>query len=296
MATRDFSFKWASTQTTNDTTIITHTSTTSIPIWKYSSLKKIVVKTSSITNPIGDINTNNLNFTLFDRNRSTNPALTDNIPFNLHNELLNFANLLHNHNTLYGQEYVNMYYVTMYADFKTDFYVMGMDRTFNVTYTYNYFEYDTPKSINLPLQFLFNDYKFTPSDVTKYKTTGYTVEEFINAGVQFSQLLDGGYDLMNDLFPALCNKLNIPGIFIDAINSLKNNTLTDENTTLKNANIILITANNKIIETTTTINNTNSMLNSTNTTLYNTNTILHSTNSLYLLPSSSWISRRYPTD
>ena len=278
--TIEFSFKWASTETERGTesTTINYTSTTSIPIWRYNNLQKIVVKTRSIKNSFidFDINNLNLNFILFDKTRDSNPALTDNNPFNLHDELLKFEKVLYTKIPLYGQPYNHMYYVNMEAavnNYKTSFYRMGMDRTFNVTYTYNYFEYVTPKSIGLPLQFLFNDFILTASDATKYKAMGYTVDDLIKAGLNYTQLILCGYNIIDDLFPELCKPSGIDVECIKAINSLKTT-----NNTLKVANDLLQATNNTLHSTNTTLTTTNNTLKVTNDLLKTTNNTLHSTN------------------
>ena len=312
--TRDFTFKWASTETERGTasTTINYTSTTSIPIWRYNKLQKIVVKTGSIKNPIGVIDTTTLNFTLFDKNRPSNPALTDNNPFNLHDELLNFEKLLDTKILRYGQPYNHMYYVNGEGMKKpiTDFYNMGIDRTFNVTYTYEYFEYVTPKNIGLPLQFLFNDYNFTASDVTKYRTMGYTLDDLIKAGLKYSQLLNAGYNIIDDLFPVLFEPSGIAVQCIEAINNLKNNItqltanngkLTDENSGLNNecaklnANNGKLTDENSVLTDDVTrltaensglnnecakLNDNNGKLTDENNSIKNINTILNRTNKI----------------
>ena len=249
-ATRDFSFKWAYMNPSD--TIMKYTSTVNIPIWNYAKLQKIVVTNSNNTD---------LNFIFFDKSRKeTNPAISTVSSLNLHNELLNFQRLSFTAastggpiGTMYGQAYSNMEYLQIISynlDIRWTFY---QKRSFIVTYTYDYFEYVTPKSINLPLQFIFNNYNFTASDVTQYKTMGYTADELIKAGLKFSQLL-GGYNIMDELFPALCKLYSdIDVQFIDAINSLKNNitqlryennVLTDENSGL-NTECAKLNANNE---------------------------------------------------
>ena len=277
--TRDFTFKWASTKTIQTssgthTTTINYTSTTSIPIWKYGSLQKIVVKTRSIKNSFIDFDINN-NFILFDKTRDSNPALTDNNPFNLHDELLKFQKLSDNKIPLYGQPCNDMYYVNGEGMSKPiiDFYIMAMDRTFNVTYTYKYFDCDIPKSIGLPLQFLFNDYIFTTSDVTKYTTMGYTPDDLIKAGLKYSQLLNAGYNIIDDLFPVLFEPSGIAVECIKAINNLKN-----VNTILNKTNTIAINTNILLKDTNNILTNTNTILSTTNNTLKDTNTILSTTN------------------
>lgn len=230
-----------------------YTSTNTIPIWNYSYLKKIVVKISEITNPVSNIDINKCQFTLFDKSRANiNPVLTTLTSFNLHNELLNFEKLiaagtLSNHNpTLYGQRYIDMYYIRNNGNNITTFYTVGMDKTFNIIYTYDAsLSYDFSKKGTLPLQFIFKNYSFKPEDIQKYKTMGYTAEEMIKAGIKFSQLLTGGYNIINELFPVLCKLYSdIPTQFTDSINNLKNtvnSVIITENIALKTNNENLTT-------------------------------------------------------
>jgi hypothetical protein len=74
-----------------------------------------------------------------------------------------------------------MDYIEVINDkFETEW-VVRPARAFNITYTYDYFEYDITKKGVLPLQFIFKDYSFTSSDVRGYKTMGYTAEELNKA-------------------------------------------------------------------------------------------------------------------
>lgn len=279
--TRDFSFKWAYISSTYTT--MKYTSTNNIPIWNYDKLQKIVVTNS--TNSA-------LKFILFDKSRGvTNPAISTVSSYNLHNELFKFEKLFADTRVkLYGQTYIDMDYIEVINDkFETEW-VVRPARAFNITYTYDYFEYDITKKGVLPLQFIFKDYSFTSEDVRGYKTMGYTAEELNKAGLTFRQLLDGGYNIMDELFPVL-SKLysDIDTEFIEAINLLKstNTRLITENTTLTNQNTTLTAENNSIknVNTTlkytnTTVNNTNIIVNNTNITLNNTNTALNNTNIL----------------
>ena len=255
--TVDFTFKWAHM---SDTTM-SYTSTTSIPIWNYTKLRKIVVTNSS---------NSSLKFVLFDKSRGTNnPSISAVSSLNLHAELLNFSKVFAIHGdrgSLYGQPYINMQYIKILNDkFETGWWFIYDVRSFNVTYTYDYFEYDITTKGALPLQFIFKDYSFTTEDVTKYKTIGYTAEELVQAGLKYSQLLNGGYNIIDDLFPVLC-KLNsdINTQFIEAINTLKTSTtntaLMSENITLKNTITTLTTTNTKLTSENNTLKNTNTTL------------------------------------
>ena len=310
-ATVDFSFKWAYINTSYKT--MQYTSTVNIPIWNYAKLQKIVV-----TNSINNL----LKFVVFDKNRGTNnPAISTVSSLNLQGELFKLENLYASgdirYDKLYGQAYIKMDYLKIMNSNLEIGWLNYVDRSFIVTYTYDYFEYVTPKSINLPLQFIFNNYNFTASDVTQYKTMGYTADELIKAGLKFSQLL-GGYNIMDELFPALCKSYSdIDVEFIAAIDTLKNNTtqlryennvlagensglnnecaklnannekLTDEISVLKDENTELAGKNNNLnnqYNTLTTENNSttndNTTLNKTNITVNNTNILLKDTNNI----------------
>lgn len=285
--TIEFSFKWA--YINSSYTTMKYTSTQNIPIWNYDKLQKIVVTNSSI-NPV-------LNFILFDKSRVYNPALHSALSsYNLHGELFKFENLYASgdirYDKLYGQEYIKMNYLKIMNSNLEIGWLNYPDRSFNVTYTYDYFEYDFTKKGALPLEFIFKDYNFTSESVQKYKTMGYTAEELIKAGLKFSQLLNAGYNITDELFPVLCKLYSdIDVDFIYAINRLKNAntrlttqniTLITENNTLKDANISLTANNDELKNTNITVNNTNITVNNTNILLKDTNNILKSTNTVLI--------------
>jgi predicted nuclease with TOPRIM domain len=271
-ATVDFSFKWAYINTSYKT--MQYTSTVNIPIWNYAKLQKIVV-----TNSINNL----LKFVVFDKNRGTNnPAISTVSSLNLQGELFKLENLYASgdirYDKLYGQAYIKMDYLKIMNSNLEIGWLNYVDRSFIVTYTYDYFEYVTPKSINLPLQFIFNNYNFTASDVTQYKTMGYTADELIKAGLKFSQLL-GGYNIMDELFPALCKSYSdIDVEFIAAIDTLKNNTtqlryennvLAGENSGLNNECAKLNANNEKLTDEISVLKDENRVLTDENSGLNN---------------------------
>jgi hypothetical protein len=144
-ATIDFSFKWA--YISSIYTTMMYTSTQNIPIWNYDKLQKIVVSNS--TNSA-------LKFILFDKSRGvTNPAISTVSSYNLHNELFKFEKLFADTRVkLYGQTYSHMYYIEFINNTFETKWVVQPARSFNITYTYDYFEYDITKKGVLPLQFI----------------------------------------------------------------------------------------------------------------------------------------------
>ena len=274
-ATIDFSFKWA--YITSSNTVMQHTSTNYIPIWNYAKLKKIVV-----ANTIDTRST----FILFDKARGAiNPDISTVSSIDLKNELFKFVNLLASGTAtsrLYGQAYHSyMDYIRIKNDRLETEWVNWPDRAFYVTYTYDFFEYDTTKKNELPLQFLFKDYNFTPSSVANYKTMGYTAEELIKAGLKFGQLSNGGYNITDDLFPVLCKLYSdIDVQFINAMNTLKtsNATLTTSNATLTTSNATLTAEKNALTNTNGILTINNEILTTENKALTNTNGILTTEN------------------
>jgi hypothetical protein len=147
-ATIDFDFKWAYIGSAYTT--MQYTSNNYIPIWNYNKLKKIVVTNSSNTN---------LKFILFDKTRGTsNPAISTASSLDLKYELYNFERLLDLGGNLYGQTYISMDYIRILNDRLETGWRNWTDRSFNVTYTYDFFEYDITQKGALPLQFIFDSF------------------------------------------------------------------------------------------------------------------------------------------
>ena len=271
--TTTFKFKWAY-MTASDTTM-QYTSSVNIPIWNYTKLQKITVYGGLLHKTI----------ILFDKTRTANPVISSETPsFNLHNELIEFEKISFVlDGKRYGDPYTMLFYVDIYKvndKFETSWRVG--DRTYYVEYTYDILGYDISsyKKNNVPLQIIFKEYNFSPTDIQQYKSMGYTASEMKAAGIKFSVLLSGGYN-MDELFSALWSFhtnnpndfIDNPNDFINYFNSLKNGNpaITAENASLKNANLVL---NNENVS----LKNANLMLGNENVSLENANLVLNNEN------------------
>ena len=276
--TTTFKFKWAY-MTASDTTM-QYTSSVNIPIWNYAKLQKIVFYGGFLNNTI----------ILFDKTRSTNPAISSETPsFNLHNELVEYEKIRFTLNgKRYGDPYTMLFYVEV--NIVNDKFVTSLregDKTrkeYYVEYTYDVLGYDNSlyKKNNVPLQFIFKEYNFSTTDIQQYKRMGYTASEMKAAGIKFSVLLNGGYS-MDELFSALWSfhtnnqndYIDNPNDFINYFNSMKtgNLTITAENASLK-------TANSSLNVEITLLKNVNTLLQTDNTSMKTDNTSLQRDNTL----------------
>ena len=281
--TTTFKFKWAY-MTASDTTM-QYTSSVNIPIWNYTKLKKITVYGVFLNNTI----------VLFDKTRSTNPAISSDTPsFNLHNELVEYEKIRF---ILDGKRYGDPYTMLFYVEVNkiNDKFVTTLRegdkivKEYYVEYTYDVLGYDNSlyKKNNVPLQFIFKEYIFSPTDIQQYKSMGYTANEMKAAGIKFSVLLGGGYN-MDELFSALWSFhtnnpndfIDNPNDFIDYFNSLKNGNpaITAENASMKNANLVLNNENASLKNAAIMLNNKNASLENTNLVLNNENASLKNAN------------------
>jgi hypothetical protein len=228
--TTTFSYKWAYISYAN--TRMQYTSTTNIPIWNKEKLISIKVTNS-----------------LSKRSYSV-PIPTDtSTSINLHEILYNYQIWCNNDEGRKPQtpEYMQIGYIrvngsrTISWDYD--------ERYFDVEYTYNLNivnKYD--KKNGVPLQLLFGDYSY--SNLTELKGGGFTADELYKAGVPFSKLNSGGYDIEIDLFPIL---FNLSGFaeFQTKYNSHKS--LAE---TLQNNNAVLTKEKDVLNATITSLKNT----------------------------------------
>ena len=176
--TTNFKFKWAY-MTASDTTM-KYTSSVNIPIWNYTKLKKITVYGVFLNNTS----------VLFDKTRSTNPAISSDTPsFNLHNELVEYEKIRF---ILDGKRYGDPYTMLFYVEVNkiNDKFVTTLRegdkivKEYYVEYTYDVLGYDNSlyKKNNVPLQLIFKEYNFSTTDIQPYKSMGYTAPSIV-AGV-----------------------------------------------------------------------------------------------------------------